>query len=166
MAGLSEVVREDFSSMEESVAEPAVWEPEIIAFACHYCAFAAADLAGVMRLSYPAGVKIIRLPCTGKLDHSYVLRGFERGVDGIFVAGCLEGQCHFLEGNIIAKKRVNYLKGLIQKVNIEPERLEMFNLSAAMGPRWAEICTEFFERIKAMGPSPIRLAKQRNRKQK
>ncbi len=66
---------------------PTKWEPNILAFACHYCAFAAADLAGVMRLSYPTNVKIIRLPCTGKLDHSYVLRAFERGVDGVFVTG-------------------------------------------------------------------------------
>jgi hypothetical protein len=66
---------------------PPDWEPSILAFACHYCAFAAADLAGVMRLSYAPNVKIIRLPCTGKLDHSYVLRAFERGVDGLFVAG-------------------------------------------------------------------------------
>lgn len=66
---------------------PADWQANIIAFACHYCAFAAADLAGVMRLSYPYNVKVVRLPCTGKLDHSYVLRAFERGVDGVFVAG-------------------------------------------------------------------------------
>ena len=74
-------------SIEKPHEAPAGWEPNVLAFACHYCAFAAADLAGVMRLSYPPNVKIIRLPCTGKLDHSYVLRAFERGVDGLFVAG-------------------------------------------------------------------------------
>lgn len=74
-------------SMEMPFERPLEWEPEILAFACHYCAFAAADLSGVMRLSYPFNVKIIRLPCTGKIDQSYILRGFERGVDGIFVAG-------------------------------------------------------------------------------
>ncbi len=73
--------------IEKSVDRPVNWEPEILAFACHYCAFAAADLSGVMRLSYPFNVKIIRLPCTGKLDRSYILRAFERGVDGLFVAG-------------------------------------------------------------------------------
>ena len=135
------------------------WKPNILAFACHYCAFAAADLAGVMRLSYPTNVKIIRLPCTGKLDHYYILRAFERGADGVFVAGCLEGQCHFLDGNIYARKRVEYLKTLIPKVNIDPERLEMYNLSAAMGPRWAEICREFTERIQQLGPSPVKVKK-------
>ena len=76
------------TKMETEVhgAAPA-WQPKILAFACHYCAFAAADLAGVMRLSYPTSVKTIRLPCTGKLDHGYVLQAFERGFDGIFVAG-------------------------------------------------------------------------------
>lgn len=77
----------EVSSFEKPHETPPDWEPNILAFACHYCAFAAADLAGVMRLSYPHNVKIIRLPCTGKLDHIHVLRAFERGVDGVFVAG-------------------------------------------------------------------------------
>ena len=134
---------------------PTDWEASILAFACHYCAFAAADLAGVMRLSYSPNVRIIRLPCTGKLDHLYVLRAFERGVDGVFV-----GQCHFLEGNTNARKRIEHLQTLLARVDIEPARLEMYNLSAAMGPRWAEICSEFTDRIKKLGPSPIWLARR------
>ena len=81
------VKKEEFSSIEKPSSIPPDWKPNILAFACHYCAFAAADLAGVMRLSYPPNVKVIRLPCTGKLDHIYVLRAFERGMDGVFVAG-------------------------------------------------------------------------------
>jgi F420-non-reducing hydrogenase iron-sulfur subunit len=80
-------IAEDIPSIEKLREIPADWQPKVLAFACHYCAFAAADLAGVMRLSYTPNIKIIRLPCTGKLDHSYILRAFERGVDGIFVAG-------------------------------------------------------------------------------
>jgi F420-non-reducing hydrogenase iron-sulfur subunit len=144
--------------IEKPHEAPAGWEPSVLAFACHYCAFAAADLAGVMRLSYPTGVKTVRLPCTGKLDYIYVLRAFERGIDGVFVAGCLPGQCHFLEGNTNAKKRVAYLKTLLPTVGIDPARVEMFNLSAAEGPRWASFCTEFTERIRALGPSPMRAA--------
>ncbi len=75
------------STIEKPNEVPTNWQPNIIAFACHYCAFAAADLAGVMRLTYPTGIKVIRMPCTGKLDHIYVLRAFEKGVDGVFVAG-------------------------------------------------------------------------------
>ena len=78
---------EEVSSVEKPHDTPSDWSPNILAFACHYCAFAAADLSGVMRLSYPTNVKIIRLPCTGKLDHIYVLRAFEKGMDGVFAAG-------------------------------------------------------------------------------
>ena len=81
------LAQEEHSTVEKQQEIPPDWKPNIIAFACHYCAFAAADLAGVMRLSYPTNVKIIRLPCTGKLDHIYVLRAFEKGLDGVFVAG-------------------------------------------------------------------------------
>ena len=79
--------QEEQATVEKQQEIPPDWKPNIIAFACHYCAFAAADLAGVMRLSYPTNVKVIRLPCTGKLDHIYVLRAFEKGLDGVFVAG-------------------------------------------------------------------------------
>jgi len=81
------IVSDEVASIEKPHTVPEGWEPSILAFACHYCAFAAADLAGVMRLSYPSNVKVIRLPCTGKLDHIYVLRAFVRGLDGVFVAG-------------------------------------------------------------------------------
>ena len=132
------------------------FEPEIVAFACHYCAFAAADLAGVMRLSYPANVKIIRIPCTGRLDPLYVLKAFERGVDGVFVAGCLEGNCHYVSGNTQALRRVRHLKGLLDSIGIGGERLEMYHMSSAEGTRFAEVAREMTERIRQLGPSPIR----------
>ncbi len=87
MAPGEEVKKEQVSPEIKPEVIPADWKANIIAFACHYCAFAAADLAGVMRLSYPANVKVIRLPCTGKLDQVYIMRAFERGIDGVFVAG-------------------------------------------------------------------------------
>lgn len=80
-------LQKEGSPIEKPHEAPPGWEPNILAFACHFCAFAAADLAGVMRLSYPSNVKVIRLPCTGKLDHMHILRAFEKGVDGVFVAG-------------------------------------------------------------------------------
>jgi F420-non-reducing hydrogenase iron-sulfur subunit len=150
-----QVLHENRVNPEAQLEVPEGWQANIIAFACHYCAFAAADLAGVMRLSYPTNVKIVRLPCTGKLDQGLVLRAFERGCDGVFVAGCLEGQCHFLEGNTNGKKRVRKLHTLLETVSIDKNRLQFYNLSAAMGPRWAEICTEFTEKISLLGPSPI-----------
>jgi len=131
------------------------FEPKIVAFCCNFCAFAAADLAGAMRLQYSPSVRIIRLPCTGKVDAIHLMKAFEEGADGVFVAGCLEGQCHFLEGNIRAKKRVDYVKRLLVEVEIEPERVEMFNLSAAMGGRFAEIVEEMTEKVKKLGPTYI-----------
>jgi F420-non-reducing hydrogenase iron-sulfur subunit len=130
-------------------------EPKIVAFCCNFCAFAAADLAGAMRIQYPPNVRIVRLPCTGKVDPLLLMKAFEQGADGVFVAGCLEGECHFLEGNLRAKKRVTYVKRLLEEVNIEPERLEMFNLSSADGPRFAEIVEEMTKRIKPLGPTYI-----------
>jgi F420-non-reducing hydrogenase iron-sulfur subunit len=129
---------------------------EILAFCCHYCAYAAADLAGSMRLQYPENVRILRFPCTGKIEVNFLLDAFERGIDGVLVAGCLEGGCHFQEGNLRAKKRVARAKELLAEIGIEPERLEMFNLSSAEGARFAEIVAEMMERLKTLGPSPLK----------
>ena len=132
------------------------FEPRILAFCCKYCAYAAADFAGSMRLSYPANIKIIQIPCTGRIDIVHLLRAIEDGADGVYVAGCLEGDCHFVTGNLRARKRVNYVKKTLQELGIEPERVEMFNLSSAMGPRFAEIANEMADRIKKLGPTPVK----------
>ena len=130
--------------------------PLILAFCCHYCAYAAADLAGSMRLQYPDNVRVLRLPCTGKVEVNHILAAFERGVDGVMVAGCLEGGCHFLEGNLRARKRVDRAKQILSEIGLEPERLEMYNLSSAEGARFAEIVTEMSERLAKLDPSPLR----------
>ena len=130
--------------------------PLILAFCCHYCAYAAADLAGSMRLQYPDNVRVLRLPCTGKVEVDHILAAFERGVDGVMVAGCLEGGCHFLEGNLRARKRVDRAKQILSEIGLEPERLEMYNLSSAEGARFAEIVTEMSERLAKLDPSPLR----------
>ncbi|MEW6607746.1 MAG: hydrogenase iron-sulfur subunit [bacterium] len=132
------------------------FEPEIVAFCCHYCAYGAADLAGSMRLNYPANVKIIKLPCTGKVDILYLLKAFEDGADGVYVAGCLEGNCHFIDGNIKAKRRVARAKKLLDETGIGGNRLEMFNMSASMGPKFAEVAREMTNKIQELGPSPLR----------
>ncbi len=113
-----------------------------------------------MRLSYPTNVKVIRVPCTGRVDIITVLKAFEAGVDGVYLAGCLEGECHYLKGNLRAKKRVKYLKGLLAEVGIEPERVEMYNLSSAQGQRFAQIAHEMTEKIRALGPNPVAKAQK------
>jgi len=112
-----------------------------------------------MRLNYPSNVKIIQVPCSSRVDIIHLLRAIEDGADGVYVAGCLEGECHFLTGNLKAKKRVLYVKKVLEEVGIEPERVEMFNLSSGQGPRFAEIAREMVERIRQLGPSPIRAEK-------
>jgi coenzyme F420-reducing hydrogenase delta subunit len=131
------------------------FEPKIVAYCCNFCAFAAADLAGAMRVQYPPNVRIIRLPCTGKVDAILLMKAFEDGADGVFIAGCLEGECHFLEGNLRAKKRVAYVKRLLEEVGTNPERIEMFNLSSAMGGQFAEYVEEMTKRIKELGPAEV-----------
>jgi coenzyme F420-reducing hydrogenase delta subunit len=108
-----------------------------------------------MRLSYPSNVKVINVPCTGRVDILHLLKAIEDGADGVYVAGCLEGDCHYLTGNLKAKKRVAYVKKVLEDIGMEPERVEMYNLSAAQGTRFAEIAREFTERILDLGPSPV-----------
>jgi coenzyme F420-reducing hydrogenase delta subunit len=109
-----------------------------------------------MRRSYPANVKLIRVPCTGRVDDVHLLKAFEQGMDGVYVAGCLEGECHFLRGNLRAKKRVGHVKRILVALGINPERIQMYNLSAAMGGRFVEIAQEMTERVRALGPSPVK----------
>ncbi len=131
-------------------------EIHIVAFCCHYCAYAAADLAGSLRLQYPPSVNVVKLPCTGKLDVLLVLDAFEHGADGVIVAGCLEGDCHYQSGNLNAQRRVNYVKRLLREIGLGPERVRMFNMSSAMGKRWAEAVTEMDEAVRRLGPNPLR----------
>lgn len=129
---------------------------QIIAYCCEHCAYAAADLAGGLRMQYSPEVKIVILPCTGKLDVLLVLQALENGADGVMVAGCLPGDCHYLEGNANAKRRVEYIKTLIKEIGLEPERVRMFNLSSAMAGGFVEDVTEMTDKIASLGPNPLR----------
>ncbi|MCG6930306.1 MAG: hydrogenase iron-sulfur subunit [Desulfofustis sp.] len=134
------------------------FEPVIVAFCCHYCAYTAADMAGSQRLVYPPNVKIIRVPCSGKVDSIHILKAFEKGADGVYVAGCLDGDCHFKNGNDKASRKVAQMMRYLEEIGIEPERLEMVKMSAGMGERFARIATEMTEKIRKLGPSPIKAA--------
>lgn len=121
--------------------------PKIIAFCCHYCAFTAADLAGTMRQQYPPNIHIVRLPCTGKVHVNMILQAFVDEADAVMVAGCEIGSCHFLEGNIRAKKRINIAKKKLEEAGVNPEKLEMFHIGASEGPLFAQTSREFTEKI-------------------
>ena len=135
------------------------YAPTILALACQHRGYAAADLAGSMHLQYPASVRVIRLPCSGKADVLYLLRAFEEGADAVFVAGCKKGMCHYLEGNYSAERRVKYAKGLLDEIGLGGERLEMFFVDAADGPLFAQAVREMTERALKLGPNPLRNGK-------
>ena len=127
----------------------------ILIFACQYCSYAAADLAGSERRKYPANTSIIRLPCTGRIDESHLLAAFENGADGIMVAGCLEGTCHFLLGNYRARARVKRVETILESIGERGQRVRMYNLSAGQGANFAEFVREFVGLIDNLGPSRV-----------
>lgn len=139
-----------------AVAPSDTWEPRIIAFCCNYCAYAAADLAGSKRMQYPTNVRIIHTPCTGKIEMEHILDAFLKGIDGILVAGCLEGGCHFLEGNLRARKRTDRIREMLSEIGVGAQRLKMVNLSAAMAPTFVESVHEMVNTVRTLGPSPLR----------
>lgn len=126
-------------------------EPQIVAFCCMYCAYAAADMAGSMRVQYPTSIKIILVPCTGRVEVDHILGAFEKGADGVYVAGCEEGSCHFERGNLRAKARVGYVRKILQEIGVEPDRVEMFHISASQGYLFAKVASEMTERVRNLG---------------
>ena len=113
-----------------------------------------------MRLQYPSNIKIVKVPCTGKVDIIHLLRAFEKGADGVYVLGCLEGACQFIRGNILARKRVEQAQQILETIGIGGERVQMHNLSSSEAPRFVEIAKEMTEKIIGLGPNPIKLSKK------
>ncbi len=112
-----------------------------------------------MRLDYPANIKIIQVPCSGKVDVIHLLRAIQRGADGVYVVGCLEGTCHYNEGNYRARERVEYVRSLLKEIGIEEDRVRMYNLSSAEGPTFARYAREMTEHIRSLGPNPLKKKK-------
>jgi len=114
-----------------------------------------------MRLQYPPNIRIVRVPCSGKVDLIHILHAFEKGADGVCVLGCLEGDCHFNNGNLMARRRVEQAQEILNSIGIGGERAQMYNLSSSEGPRFAQYATEFTEKINELGPNPVKLAKNK-----
>jgi len=132
------------------------FEPEITAFMCIYCADMAADTAGALRIQYPANVKLVKMPCTGKTDIQYILNAFEHGADGVYVVGCPIGNCHHVRGNERARIRVDKAKQLLDEIGVGGQRLEIHFVSGGMGQAFANVAQEMTERIRELGPSPLK----------
>jgi coenzyme F420-reducing hydrogenase delta subunit/ferredoxin len=128
------------------------WEPKIVAFVCNWCTYAGADLAGVTRTQYRPNVRLIRVPCTGRVDPLFIIKAFEQGADGALISGCHPGDCHYISGNLHAKRRWIFFKGLTDFVGIEPERIQYAWVSASEANKWAKMVDEVTETIRRLGP--------------
>lgn len=130
-------------------------DPTIVAFLCNWCTYTAADLAGTSRLQYPANVKIVRMMCSGMVDPKFVLKAFLEGADGVLIGGCWPGDCHYINGNMKARRRVALLHEVLSRYGIPQERLWLRWVAASEGTMFAEVVQEFTQSLTEMGPSPV-----------
>jgi len=153
--------------MAENVANPAQaaapdtgapaapeWEPVIVGFLCNWCSYAGADSAGTARAVHPPNVRIIRVPCSGRVNPRFVLRAFQRGADGVLISGCHPGDCHYSTGNYYARRRLMLFKRYLEYLGIDPRRFRTHWVSASEGQKFAEIVRSMSEDIKSLGPGP------------
>ena len=136
------------------------WEPKIIAFLCNWCSYAGADLAGVSRHQYPPNTRIIRVPCSSRISPLLILKSLQHGADGVLVSGCHPGDCHYLSGNYVARRKFAILNNLLEYLGIEKGRVHFAWVSAAEGKRFAELITEITEEVRALGPAKELVKKQ------
>jgi len=132
------------------------FKPRIVGFLCNWCSYAGADLAGVSRIQYPPTIRIVRVMCSGRIDPIFIIEAFRSGADGVLVAGCHPGDCHYLAGNYKAQRRVVMLKRLLEEFGLEPERLRLDWISASEGDRFAKVIRDMTGEIRKLGPSPLR----------
>jgi coenzyme F420-reducing hydrogenase delta subunit len=130
----------------------AAWQPRIVAILCNWCSYAGADLAGVSRLQYPPTIRIVRVMCSGRMNPSLVVRALQDGADGVLVAGCHPGDCHYLKGNLYARRRYAVLSTLLDLLGLERDRFRMNWISASEGGRFAEVVSELTESVRKLGP--------------
>ena len=128
------------------------YQPKIVAYVCNWCTYLGADLAGTNRLEYPASVRIVRLPCTGRIDFNLIIKAFEAGADAVLVSGCHPGDCHYTSGNLHARRRWILFRALLDVMGIELDRVHFTWISAAEGRKWQEVVREITEKTKALGP--------------
>ena len=131
------------------------WSPKIVAFLCNWCSYAGADLAGVSRMQYAPNVRVIRVPCSGRVNPMYILAALHRGADGVLVSGCHPGDCHYISGNLVARRKFSMLKNFLAHVGIEPERVQFSWVSAAEGARFAGLIEKVVQDVKKIGPTKI-----------
>lgn len=138
---------------KRSETEKSDWEPKIVGFLCNWCSYAGADFAGTSRLGYPANIRILRVPCSGRVDPLLVVKAFMEGADGVLVAGCHPGDCHYAEGNYHARRRYALVHRFLEYLGLEPERLRVEWVSASEGVRFSKVVGDLTNTVKALGPA-------------
>ena len=128
------------------------WQPHLVAFVCRWCSYLGADMAGTTRLHYPANVRLVRVPCTGRVDPLFILKAFEQGAAGVLVSGCHPGDCHYVHGNLVARRRLAVFSALLGFLGLEAGRLQLAWVSASEGDKWARLVTSVVEKLRALGP--------------
>ena len=128
------------------------FEPRIIAFVCNWCTYAGADLAGTSRLKYAGNIRVIKVPCTGRIDFMFLVRAFEQGADAVLVSGCHPGDCHYNEGNYYARRRWTIFRKMLNFLGVEEDRLFFSWVSAAEGQKWADLVNDITARVRKVGP--------------
>ena len=136
---------------------PEEFRPRIVGILCNWCSYAGADLAGVSRIQYPPSVRIVRVMCSGRIDPIFILEAFKSGADGVLIGGCHPGDCHYLTGNYKAQRRFFMLRRVLEQFGLEPERLRLEWVSASEGDKFATVIKDMTEKIRELGPSPLRI---------
>lgn len=129
------------------------FEPRIVAFFCNWCTYGGADLAGVSRLQYPPNLRAIRIPCTGRMNANFILQAFRQGADGVWVSGCHPGDCHYIEGNLYARRRFTVLMNLLEYTGLEPGRLHFSWISSAEASKFQQTVIQVTDAVKTLGPA-------------
>ncbi len=132
------------------------FEPKVVAFLCNWCSYAGADLAGVSRMQYPPNARVIRVMCTGRLEPEFILRAFELGADGVLVAGCHIGDCHYVSGNEKAEQKIAMTAELLDVLGMDKRRLRLEWISASEGRKFADTMKDFVDKLRELGPSPLK----------
>lgn len=138
------------------------WEPKIVAFFCNWCTYGAADLAGVSRMQYPPNIRVIRVPCSGRVSPKFILGAFRNGADGVWISGCHPGDCHYIEGNYYARRKFMLFKNLLEYMGIEPGRLHFSWISSAEATKFVDVVKEVTSSVKALGPARYFVKQQLN----
>jgi len=141
---------------QKEASGQAAWNPSLVVFACNWCSYAGADTAGVSRIQHAPHFRIIRVMCSGRIHPGFVLRAFEKGADGVLVSGCHFGDCHYVFGNERAVEQFEKTKKIVRLLGLESDRIRLEWISAAEGARFAEVINDFIEKVRKLGPSPLR----------